>query len=351
MEATPPLPRARRAAAPRPRQAADRTPRLPVWLDLMEERLPAVRRWRRPRAFWVPSLGTPCGIAEYTGHLAAHLPATRLLAGAPPLDEPRLMHVQHEHSLFDDAQLARHLEELRRAGGRVVITEHSVPDAARGWEYQADALIGLTRSGVETLRRRHPRMRVEMLPIGCATWFPPRRQRRGRVIGGFGFLEPYKGFWRLLDVLRALSGAELVLYSYAKRPELAADWEWHAAGLPVRRHSEYLPEQTIAERLAAEADVLVYWYDEIPHASASAAVRIGLASGVPVLASPTSWFADLTEVTYQPDDLLAGVERLLADDALRDRLARAARGYCLAHSWDRIAARHAALWRTVEADT
>lgn len=349
MKALPSLPQERRHAGARPRQVTVRAPRLPVWLDRAERGLPAVRRWRRPRAFWVPSLGTPCGIAEYTGHLAAQLPAAQVLAAPPLPGGVRLVHVQHEHSLFDDDRLARHLEELRRAGCRVVITEHSVPGEARSWEYHADALVALTGAGAATLRRRHPRTLVETLPIGCPTWFPPRKQRRGRVIGAFGFLEPYKGFWRLLEVLRALPGAELVLYSYAKRPELAADWERHAAGLPVRRHAGYLPERTVAERLAAEADILVYWYDEIPHASASAAVRVGLASGVPVLASPTSWFADLASVTYQPDDLLAGVERLLADGALRERLTRAARRYCLAHSWERIAARYATLWRAVEA--
>src|SRR5579883_1351720 len=282
MKAQLPSPRARRTAGARPRRAAaGPAPQLPVWLAHAEQRPRAVAR-RGPRAFWVPSLGTPCGIAEYTGHLAAQLPATQVLAAPPPPDGVRLVHVQHEHSLFDDAQLARQLEELRRAGSRVVITEHSVPDEPRSWEYHADALIALTSAGAAALRRRHPRTPVAMLPVGCPTWFPPRKQRRGNagkvnVIGAFGFLEPYKGFWRLLDVLRALPDSELVLYSYAKRPELAADWERHAAGLPVRRHGEYLPEQTVAERLAAEADILVYWYDEIPHASASAAVRVGLA--------------------------------------------------------------------------
>lgn len=349
MTATLRLPRLRTGSGARGRlPAARRSPRLLRSLDYLEERLPIARAMRRPRAVWVPSLGTPCGIAEYVQHLAARLPATRVLAGALPLDGLRLIHAQHEDSLFDDAHLARHLEEARRSGCRVVITEHSVFDQARGWEYEADALIALTRAGAQTLARRHPRIHVEQLPNGCPAWVPARKPRRGRVIGAFGFLEEYKGFWQLLHVLQQVPGTELVLYSHAKRPEVAADWEGQAAGLPVRRHAAYLPEQTIVERLAAEADILVYWYDEVAHASASGAVRVGLASGVPVLASPTSWFADLTDVTYQPADLCAGVERLLADDALRDRLCSAARRYCLAHSWDRVAQRHAELWRAVE---
>jgi glycosyltransferase involved in cell wall biosynthesis len=77
-------------------------------------------------------------------------------------------------------------------------------------------------------------------------------------------------------------------------------------------------------------------------------VRVGLASGVPVLTSPTSWFADLREVTYQPADLEEGVRRLLEDTQLRDQLVDAATAYCHEHSWRRIAERHLALWRSLE---
>ena len=111
---------------------------------------------------------------------------------------------------------------------------------------------------------------------------------------------------------------------------------------------QFLPAEEVARRLAAEADVLVFWYDDVPHASASGAARVGLATGVPVLTSPTHWFHELRDVTYQPDDLVDGVQRLLEDTALRKRLAAAARDYCHENSWARSAERHLALWRSVE---
>ena len=86
------------------------------------------------------------------------------------------------------------------------------------------------------LRERWPRKRIEHIPCGCPTWFPPRKQRRGRVIGAFGFLEPHKGFWRLLDALRALPGTELVLVSHARNPDAGGTLASAAAGLPVRRY-------------------------------------------------------------------------------------------------------------------
>jgi glycosyltransferase involved in cell wall biosynthesis len=68
---------------------------------------------------------------------------------------------------------------------------------------------------------------------------------------------------------------------------------------------------------------------------------------VPVLASPTSWFHDLGDVTYQPSSLAEGVQRLLDDTELRDHLTAQARSYCEANSWPRVAAQHLALWRSL----
>src|SRR5262249_13034366 len=91
----------------------------------------------------------------------------------------------------------------------------------------------------------------------------------GRVIGAFGFLAQYKGFWKLLDIVRETPGAELVLYSHAKSEPLEASWREAAKNLPVRRIEDYLPAEEIARRLAAEADILVYWYSETSTISAS----------------------------------------------------------------------------------
>jgi glycosyltransferase involved in cell wall biosynthesis len=320
----------------------------PAVAEALERHLPATRPLRRLPAFWVPSWGTACGVAEYTTYLRKHLPLTRISNRMPDLYGARLLHLQHEYSLFDEIQLTSAVQQARQRGIPVVITEHTVDNQAHAWEQEASALITLTRAGQTRLQARWPGKPVLHFQHGCPTWFPVRKQRRGKVIGAFGFLEHYKGFRHLLNILSALPGTELLLFSHVRHPEVQAEWKQAAAGLPVRHETGFLPPDEVATRLAAEADVLVFWYDEIPFASASGAVRVGLASGVPVLTSPTSWFEELRPVTFQPASLIEGVRQLLEDNPLREELSAAARHYCHAHSWPKLAEQHQVLWQKLE---
>lgn len=320
----------------------------PAVLDVMERYVRPSRPLRRSSAFWVTSHGSACGIAEYTEHLAEHLPEMTIVSTPPDPQRLRLLHVQHHEGIFDERELTTYIRQARRARTKVVVTEHAVRPVPRTWEREADVLISLTKNGVDTLRQRWPDKRVEHIPHGCPTWFPPRKKKRGRTIGAFGFLDHHKGFWKLLDLLRALPGTDLLLFSHAKSSAIEDEWNEAVGTLPVHRISGFLGVEEIAHRLASEADILAFWYDEVDHASASGAVRVGLATGVPVLASPTSWFSELRDTTYQPEHLMDGAERLLEDTELRNRLTAEAHRYCNAHSWLRTAGHHQELWRSLE---
>ncbi|MCC2668340.1 MAG: glycosyltransferase, partial [Armatimonadetes bacterium] len=358
-----------RSASEWARRECDIRQKAPALLDLMEESLGrSLRPLRHAPTLWTPSRGGTCGVAEYAAHLGRALvsgPGTppRHTRGAPEPSGTSVLHVQHEGSLFPDpAALTTSIRRAKARGVRVVVTEHTIlsPGAPpQPWEREADALVALTEQGARRLRERIPGQTVTWIPPGCPEYFPPHKRGRGRVLGAFGFLWPHKGFWKLLDLLRAERdrgepATELLLFSHARQPELAAAWDAAAAGLPVQRVDAYLPIEEIARWLAAEADALVFWYDAVPHESASYAVRIGLATGVPVLCSPTGWFRDVAGVTHQPPgtaaaDLAAGVERVLTDDPLRERLTGAARDYCHEHRWAEIARRHRELWSRLEA--
>jgi len=297
---------------------------------------------------WTPSIGTRCGVAQYAGTLVTALHRTgRPVAHAAEPDLAGVLHLQHEHSLVAPEHVADVARRSREAGVPFVVTEHTVRDQVDGWEGGTAALVAHSAEGVTLLRERWPEQRVELIPHGCPTWFPPRKVRRGRVVATFGFLEPHKGLAALLEAAAAVGEVELLLIG-STRAAWADEW---LAGLdlpvPVRRVARFLDEPEIARRLAAEADVLVFPYAQPRFAAVSGAVRVGLASGVPVLTTPTTWFSDLREATLQTDDLAGGIARLLEDTALRDELSTAAREHCHDHSWERVAQRHAELYRSL----
>ena len=246
----------------------------PAVLDVLERYLQPRRALKQPYTFVVPSWQGACGIAEYTRHICESLNGVKATARTADIEGMRLLHIQHEPSLFDDAALTAMVQKARAQRVPVVITEHTVLRSLPAWEREADALVTLSQSGKQILRERWPQKRIECIPCGCPTWFPPRKKKRGRVIGAFGFLETHKGFWNLLEVLRALPDTELFLVSHAKNAGLEAEWTRAASGLRVHRRDGFLPVTEVASLLAAEADILVYWYDEIEHAAASSAVRV-----------------------------------------------------------------------------
>ena len=321
----------------------------PALIDAIERHATIRRPLRRRTYLWVASWGETCGIAEYTRYLQARIPDAMVGAKAPESGKARVVHLQHEDGLHHgDGELSAEIVRLRQSGVRVAITEHTVMPMVRVWERDADALVAMTRSGAELLKKKWPGKRIEHIPHGCHEYFPPRKKTRGRVIATFGFAGGYKGTGRLLDIQRAVPGSSLLIFSHDRGHPAARIAMEHSDPGAVRLVTDFLPPEEVATRLAAEADVLVYWYEPVGGLSASGAVRIGLASGVPVMTSPTRWFEDLTDVTYQPADPVEGVRRLLEDDALRQRLVAAAADYCRQNSWERIAQRHRALWDSLQ---
>lgn len=108
----------------------------------------------------------------------------------------------------------------------------------------------------------------------------------------------------------------------------------------------YVSEATAAQWFAA-ADLCLAPYRPAANLSGSAAVTWALSSGKPTIAAKIEAFQSIQrerECFYMvspdsPRELAWAVEKVLADEELRNRITANAAAYCEAHSWDAGAAR------------
>ncbi|MDP8993244.1 MAG: glycosyltransferase [Actinomycetota bacterium] len=317
----------------------------PKVADVLERRMRRPRPLRRVPTIWLPAKSPP--LDRYVEALTASMTDVRLTRHRPEPSALRLLHLEGPEIGARDPAVTECVQEMHLAGVPVVVSQHTVTGMLGAWERYADALVTTTEGGAAMLRHRWPNARVERIPHGCPTWFPPRKRRPGRVIGAV--VSSNRAPWHLLDVLEALPGTEMLLFWAAAPAKLDRCWDTAAGDLPVRQERRRLGPEEMARRLAAGTDVVVFWPDtDTNHLEVNMTARVGLASGVPLIVPPTSWSCDLREVTYQSEDLSRGVERVLGDEGLCHQLKEAAHGYCHEHSWARVARRHRELWTAVE---
>jgi glycosyltransferase involved in cell wall biosynthesis len=198
-----------------------------------------------------------------------------------------------------------------------------------------------------------------LLPHGALEARPARQLRDlpstlAPVVGSFGFFLPGKGIPALLAAAAALRAewpALRVRLVNARFPlpdserEIAACRERaEQLGIAdaIEWHTEYLPEQRALDLLAG-CDLLVLPYEPTPE-SASGAVRVALASGVPVAVTPVAIFEDLGDAVARlsggsPEAIAAGVAGLLRDPVRRAQLQRSAAAWLRSIAWPLVSRR------------
>ena len=320
----------------------------PRALEVMEQYRDSPRPLRRFDTLWLihnPYDDAPEADAQ---DLAQALPSVKVVASDPDLGPVHRLHVQHHGGDKQDDAVAQCMRKCRDAGVPVAVTVHDVSPETRAWEGDADVLVAVTDHDAGVLRERWPAKRVEVLPPGCPTWFVRSKPKRGRVIATVATLANGSAAWQVLEVLGAMPGVELLLFTRPGDPKTERVWARASAGLKIRRVVEPLTEQSICQQLAAQADVLALSSVGDSVTAARRWARLGLCAGVAtVTLDDDPAYRDLAAVTHQASDLLAGVTTLLNQAALRKTLVEAGRQYCQEHSWRRTAGRHLALWQTL----
>lgn len=355
------------------------------------------RPWlaRQPKVGWISTWNSRCGIATYSQHLTALWPTERLFVlanrdaeplGAEPDAGPTMARVWSRDD-FDAATLA---ESLLRAGCEAVVAQHhpglfsasalgalAERLAAHGIRTyatlhntaQLDAAAARTLTAVHRLLVHTADDLNRLWTLGLAeraTLFPhgiyPRPAAAGdlperlglagkRIVATFGFLMPHKGLAEVLEAFAALAPRHPDLHllmlnatfpaahSFAEAERLATEIRARRLTERVTLVTDFLPDAH-ALTLLATADTAVFAYQNTDE-SASGAVRMAIAAGCPVLATPLPIFADVAEAVSflpgrDPAAIAAGLEaelaRLSAPEARQAARERVA-GFAAARLW------------------
>ena len=279
---------------------------------------------------------------------------------------------QFNFGFFQLASLARLCDRLHDDGIPVFITLHSTMDVVK-----PDITIRLSEI-TETLARAcrllvhsvHDLNRlkdiglidnVTLFPMGLPAPFNGDRAAKRRslgledktVIASFGYLLPHKGLRELIDAVALLREQIpnvhlLMLNALYPVPESTEEANALREATLTRNLDEcvtlvtdFLDEAELRARLAC-ADIIVYPY-QLTQESASAAVKLGLSSLVPIAVTPLPIFADIANVSHQlpgmaPAEIARGLSAFF-ERADRAELGAKQQAWVAAHAWSNLSAR------------
>jgi len=361
---------------------------------------------RLPRVGWVSTWNSRCGIAAYSQSLAAAIEPERFIVFAnrnavslapdeafvrrcweqgwdDPLDDlygeiraagVDVVVIQLNFGFFRLQSLGRLIERLAEDGILAFVVLHSTADIekpdfsvrlADAKQFLAIARRILVHS-VHDLNRLKTIGLVEnvtLFPMGVPQPVASERKsvrkrlglsRSRLVLATFGYLLPHKGLRELIRATALLCrdfGSVDLLMLNALYPAAESETEHQACrqeiaalGLSsrVRLVTDFLDESEILSQLAA-SDLVVFPYQQTQE-SASAAVRLGLASLVPVVCTPLDIFDDVGSVISrlpgtESEDIAKGLRQLTANRSGLTEVAERQRAWVSAHSWNTLGRR------------
>lgn len=312
-----------------------------------------------------PSKDMTCGIGDYSRSLAEAMKDKAEVLYSNDINEkvlefkPDVLNIQWEYGLYDGAGITALLNIIRKKGVHTSVTLHGWSDydsKNKIIENLFDSYVVLNQGFKKHLIKRGIKKPIHVIPMGVHEYEFNKNDRvlvrdllglgeRELVVGAFGFLELYKNYHTIIDALSQFSGITFLLCSYSKDPNsYAIELQQHASRLGVKyKHlSSYMSMDTVAKALHA-CDALVYPYVDVFTYSSSAAIRTGISSLAPVIASDITFFEDVLDVSeggpvYKAKNgLVEALNSVLADEKLRRTLLANAQMFIKQNSWSRVA--------------
>jgi glycosyltransferase involved in cell wall biosynthesis len=250
--------------------------------------------------------------------------------------------IQHQPGLLRFSYLNELLLKLSEMEVKVFITMHNTRDRSlifpsKRIEKAIDGLKSCstvmvhTNADVANLKALGITDNVVMIPHGI---YPPPSASadtlpvEGRVMGTFGFLLPHKGQLELINAFERLPGWDELLLLCATRDgsgnmEKKVNNLIESKGLTgrVRLVTDFLDDDVAISTLA-KCELLVFPYKNTKE-SASGAVRMGVAAGVPIAVTPIPIFDDIEGAIKMRgtsvDDIVASISMLQEDELKSSR--------------------------------
>lgn len=321
-------------------------------------RQPLLRK--APSIGWVSTWNKRCGIASYSAFLSTRIPAPRLTILADRQSERSgvdadnvvrcwdidfderlddlfdtiiarcldVVVIQYNFGFFSLAALASLIERLKLASVGVHCFFHATGDLIlEGREVslgdiaaslaQAERLYVHSLQDLNRLKQRGLVSNVVFFPQGVlpvATGLPDMRPQMAglegkTIIAAYGFLLPHKGLQPLIHAFSTLAAHDdtlhlLLVNALYPNPESPRE---HAACLALIETLNLSGRVTMVTDFLADdaslawlqtADLVVFPYQRTQESS-SAAVRMGLATGKPVVVTPLAIFDDVSDAVHQ----------------------------------------------------
>lgn len=288
---------------------------------------------------WVTTWDIRCGIATYSKFLSGHFDDTVILCQTEEGVEEKegiipcwkrdsndfngiltqisiknidTIIIQHQPGLLRFSYLNKLLLILSRMNIKVFITMHNTRDRSiifpsKRIEKAVDGLktcstvMVHSNADVENLSNLGITNNVVMIPHGI---YPPPNSGaekidiEGKIIGTFGFLLPHKGQLELIEAFAKLTGWDKLILLCATREgtgntldKCEALIKKHGLENKVILNTDFLDDE-LAIATLSQCELLVFPYQNTKE-SASGAVRMGVAAGVPIMVTPIPIFADI----------------------------------------------------------
>lgn len=360
---------------------------------------------RASRIGWVSTWNKRCGIAAYSSFLTTAIPFERLhifadrAAECTAPDEPNVLRcwnqdfdetlddtyaaivsrgieavvIQYNLGFYSSGALARLIERLKQAGIGVHCFFHATGDLLINGEpvslgsiaaslAKADRLYVHSLLDLNRFKKFGLVDNVVFFPQGVlptpSAGTEGERDRLGlqgkHIIASYGYLLPHKGLQQLIQAFEQLAAADDSLHLLlvnALYPLAVSEQERDACVALIDRLrltervtlvTDFLPDaQSLA--LLQLADLVVFPYQRTQESS-SAAVRIGLASGRPVVVTPLSIFDDVADALHtlpgtKVQDLADGMRELLGNPEAIARQAAKTGRWLNSRLWPKLSLR------------